>query len=273
MNPRRPAPTGPKQNILDQFEVFLQIDLQKAKRTVKGHVREIRRFLSACDINPKEISKYDIRKYLSNYQNVHPAVYKNVLASIKVFFRDFMEMDEVVKSFRSPKKSIKIKSLPQKHDVQRFYQTLETSKERALYLMYATTGLRRMEILSLTIEDIDFQRRMIKPNKQHNSTKNTWVSFFNDEADIALRKYLASRDDSNPKLFPMCLDYFNSIWKRAKKKTGIHITAQVLREWFSSEMGRLGVPDRYVDAFQGRIPKSVLARHYTDYSPEKLRDL
>jgi len=35
----------------------------------------------------------------------------------------------------------------------------------------------------------------------------------------------------------------------------------------------LGVLDRYVDAFCGRVPISVLARHYTDYSPEKLKEI
>jgi len=33
-------------------------------------------------------------------------------------------------------------------------------------------------------------------------------------------------------------------------------------------MGRLGVPDRYVDAFCGRVPRSVLARRYIDFSSE-----
>lgn len=46
------------------------------------------------------------------------------------------------------------------------------------------------------------------------------------------------------------------------KKTEIHITPQILREWFACEMGRLGVPDRYVDAFCGRVPRSVLAKHH-----------
>jgi len=41
--------------------------------------------------------------------------------------------------------------------------------------------------------------------------------------------------------------------------------------WFCCQLGELGVPDRYVDAFCGRIPKSVLAKHYRDYSPEKLK--
>jgi len=38
-------------------------------------------------------------------------------------------------------------------------------------------------------------------------------------------------------------------------------------------MLRLGVSETYVDAFCGRVPKSVLARNYTDFSPEKLREI
>jgi intergrase/recombinase len=38
-------------------------------------------------------------------------------------------------------------------------------------------------------------------------------------------------------------------------------------------MGGLGVPDRYVDAFCGTVPRSVLARHYTDFSLEKLKEI
>jgi hypothetical protein len=45
-----------------------------------------------------------------------------------------------------------------------------------------------------------------------------------------------------------------------------------LREWFCDEMGRLGVPDRYVDAFYGRVP-TVPAKRYSDSAPEKLKDI
>ena len=44
----------------------------------------------------------------------------------------------------------------------------------------------------------------------------------------------------------------------------------MLREWFCSEMALLGVPDRYVDAFCGRIPRSVLGQRYTNYNIETL---
>ena len=60
------------------------------------------------------------------------------------------------------------------------------------------------------------------------------------------------------------------LWKSAKEKTGFNVTPQKLRQWFCSEMLRLGVSETYVDSFCGRVPKSVLARHYTDFCPEKL---
>lgn len=33
--------------------------------------------------------------------------------------------------------------------------------------------------------------------------------------------------------------------------------------WFATKIGKFGVPDRYVDVFKGRAPRSVLAKHYT----------
>jgi len=37
----------------------------------------------------------------------------------------------------------------------------------------------------------------------------------------------------------------------------------MLRLWHSSELGELGVPDRFVDIFQGMAPRSVISKHYT----------
>ncbi len=48
------------------------------------------------------------------------------------------------------------------------------------------------------------------------------------------------------------------MWKKVSKKTGAKITSQILGKWHSTMLGELGVPDRHVDVFQGRAPKSVL---------------
>lgn len=63
-------------------------------------------------------------------------------------------------------------------------------------------------------------------------------------------------------------------FKRAARKVGAQkITPQTLRVWFADEMNRLGVTDRYIDAFCGRVSQTVLAKHYTDFSPRRLKEV
>jgi integrase len=194
--------------------------------------------------------------------------------ALKVFFRDFLKMPEVVASFKFPHQAFKPKQIVSREQARQFYECLETKKEKALFMLYATTGLRRDEILSLKPEDIDFSKRMITPDNHNGETKKSWVSFYNEEAESVLKEYLATKKPSrSDRLFPMQRDEVVELWKSAREKTGIDITPQKLRQWFCSEMLRLGVSETYVDAFCGRVPKSVLARHYTDFSPQKLETI
>jgi integrase/recombinase XerD len=194
--------------------------------------------------------------------------------ALKVFFRDFLELPQVVSSFKFPHQVFKPKQIVNKEQVKQFYECLGTTKEKALFMLYATTGLRREEILSLKPENIDFNKRMITPNNHEGETKKSWVSFYNDEAERVLKEYLSTKKHSrSQRLFPMQRDEVVELWKAAREETGIDITPQKLRQWFCSEMMRLGVSETYVDAFCGRVPKSVLARHYTDSSPEKLNEI
>jgi intergrase/recombinase len=75
------------------------------------------------------------------------------------------------------------------------------------------------------------------------------------------------------RLFSISDCQYKKIWKDAERKSGVQITAQKLRAWFCCEMGNLGVNDRYIDTFCGRTQKTVLARHYTDFNPERLKKI
>ena len=168
----------------------------------------------------------------------------------------------------------KSKHIVSKEDLRKFYEAIETPKEKALFLLYATSGLRRQEILSLKLEDVDFEKRMITPSNHLGETKKSWCSFYNEEAKKALNEYLAMKKQSRSKrIFPMQRHEVVDLWKSAKEKTGLNITPQKLRQWFCSEMLRLGVSETYADAFCGRVPKSILARQYTDFSSEKLQEI
>jgi len=259
-----------KAQLIGAFKEFCEVDLQLSERTTKDHAWRIKRVLKALEKTPSEISSQDIRGYLIDFKKSHaPATYAGVLKSLKVFFRDFLQRETVVKTFKFPSIEEEPKTIPSKEQLRMFYEALESTRDKALFLLFVTSGLRKSEVLSLELDQINFEKRMIIPNKRSNRTKRNWVSFFNEETEKALKKHIATLKEGDP-LFPSYKTLTRS-WSKASQKSGVHITPQVLRGFFSSELGSLGVPDRYVDAFCGRVPNSVLARHYTDYNPEKLK--
>jgi len=249
----------------DFFECQV-VDLQRADKTAKEKVYYVHKFFNEVQLNPNAVTVSDIRHYLGDLNcSVH--VYKNVLGALKVFFRDFLNRPGVVASFKFPRPAFKPKIVPTKEELQRFFDALDSDFAEALFLFYASSGLRKGEVLGLTVGDVDFEKRMVVPNGHTGVNKRSYISFYNREAEEALNN-LRSVDQ---RLFSISDRQYKKIWKNAKKRSGVHITAKRLRDWFCCEMGALGVSDRYIDAFCGRVPKSVLARHYTDYSPERLR--
>ena len=259
------------QSMLEEFREFQLVDLRRAKKTAYEKVYYVRSFFDQVPKPVSMVSVDDIRQYLKGL-NGSSATYKNALGALKVFFRDFLGKPQVVASFEFPRQTFKPKHTLTKEQLQKFCSHLGSVKEKVLFLLYAASGLRRNEVLGLRPENIDFNTRMITPNEHEGETKKSWLSFYNVEAEKVLDEYLRTKKPSrSPRLFPMPRAEEKQLWKTAKEKTGLNITPQRLREWFCCEMASLGVNDRYIDAFCGRTPKSVLARHYTDYSPEKLK--
>jgi len=211
-----------------------------------------------------------LRSYLATLKN--PFTYNNCVKALRLYFRDFLDRPEVVRTFKFCRAESPPPRLFTKKELQEFYGALDTEKERAIFLMLASSGRRRSEVLDLKMDQIDLDRGVIMPTRM-GGTKRTWYSFFNSEARSALEEYLKVRRDPkrSGKVFPMAWDCCGTLFRIARVKTGLNITPKVLRFWFANEMARLGVPDRFIDAFQGRIPRSVLARHYTDYSLENLK--
>jgi integrase len=244
------------------------VDLQLTPETAKTHRQKIRRFLVWLNNNRDgRINSDNVRAYLSQFNCGNPFTYANTLKSLKVFCRDFLKQPQVVESFKFPTIPFTPKKVPSQSEIVTFYNAIDGWKWKSLFLLYCTSGLRRQEVLNLHITDIDLEKCLVKPKPHNGRTKHTWISFFNSECANALKCYLSERTDNNPKLFPMSRIDSENLWQTAKIKTGLNITPQMLREYFCSQ---LDAPDRYIDAFCGRLPKSVLARHYSDFSPEKL---
>ena len=256
-----------------KFRQFLEVDLQREKLTVDGHAQQIARFLRW--LGRKPVTREVLRYYLQDVKAKRPGAYKNTLSAFKVFFRDYMQRPDLVVTFHFPGKKLELKRIPEKAKLQAFYHALAALDPRmpCFFLLYATSGWRRREVMALHREDVDLEARILTHRVPSSETKGRLAGFFNEEAQTVLRRYMMSRSDTRPKLLPITERTFRKLWHQAAEECGFMLQPQLLRDWFCEEMGNLGVSDRYIDAFCGRVPKSVLAKHYTDYAPKKLKKI
>ena len=135
-------------------------------------------------------------------------------------------------------------------------------------------GLRIGEILSLGESNVDRKSRFIIPNCHSGETKHSGISFYNEEAEALLEQFEKSKNiwqRKSHRLFSMGRDKFFYSWKRAKEKSGINMRPKDLRDFFSQEMGKALIPDRYINIFEGRAPKNVLAKHHNPHGIKMLR--
>jgi len=149
---------------------------------------------------------------------------------------------------------------------------LDNPKYKVAFLFTATSGLRSSELCQLTIDDIDEEKRMLVPNKE-SSTKETWLTFYNDEAAEAFEQFREEREPDDNRVFQTTKQPLNRKFRHVSEEVGVKVTVQRLRRWFATAMSRCGVDAKYIDAFCGRTPSSVLEKHYLDYSPDSLREI
>lgn len=258
--------------IIDDFQDLLEIDKDLAERTVAQHTRNIRQFLEFVDVSFTEIGKAEIRNWLREWKEDYArSTYANKVKSLRVFFRDYLGSD-IAESLSMPQPQQNSINPPPKKAIQKLYEAFDTLRDETSELMLATTGLRRNELFHLTLDDIYPDKRMIIPGKS-SRTKRTYVTFYNEEAERHLKRYL-NRNDIEGQIFPIRPRSANRIFREYSKEAGIEtITPQDLRNWFVKEMRDLGVSGEHIDAFCGRLPRSVRGRHYTDYSPERLKEV
>jgi len=166
-------------------------------------------------VEKQSISVDDVRHFLKYWKDNHSPSYGAMLNSLRRFFRDFLNYPDIVRTFKYPPPPLPDKVVLSKEQLQQFYNTLSTLKEKAYFLMLATTGLRRSEVLKLEKTDISFDTRMVRPKPHEGRTKHSWITFFNDETKSVLKEYLETIKSESNRLFPNDRRRMDrSAWKR-----------------------------------------------------------
>jgi integrase len=198
------------------------------------------------------VSDRDVQAYIQSKMETCSSGYvSNVISAFKAYFRDFKGFS-LMNGYEHPSSPLKMKDEIEPENVKAFIEALDNLTVKTVALLLASSGLRKNEVLSLRKGDIDKGLRSIIPYCHFGETKHSGISFFNAEAESCLIEYekaakLEDREDE--KLFRIGHETFITVWKSAKEKSGINLKPKDLRDFFSQEMGKAFVPDRYIDIF------------------------
>jgi integrase len=259
------------EKIVSDFVTYLTIDERLSKRVAKAYKYTALKYLQRSN---RVVSRDTVRNYLKHYIPMKPSTYNNQLKGLRAFIMRYLGRPEIIFGFRKVPVQYEFNEvdLPSKDQLHKAFSSLENDKLRAIFMLYKDSGLRRTELLQLRKDDLDFSIRLVK-SKHHNRTKNAGITFYTEETEQFLNKYLKTRNDNKPRLIRVDMNVFYRMWIQISKISGTRIRPQILRKWHATTLGENGCPDRYVDIFQGRAPKTVLAKHYTGKDLIRLKEI
>jgi integrase len=200
-------------NELDYNELlkYLKVDMRLMHNTALTYIRILRGYLRNREFNENEL-----RDFLLTVKN--PYTYNNYLKSFIAYSRYI----GVPFRFKFAQVDPKLRLLPTKKQLSEFYNLLDTDYERLLFIGYASSGLRRTELLEMKMKDIDFDNHAFIPN--HNSTtKHSYYSFYNKEFEKVLPSWIRQRYPKSEKLFCISGTSKSMIFYMANKKSDIEI--------------------------------------------------
>ncbi|RLE75437.1 MAG: hypothetical protein DRJ56_05755 [Thermoprotei archaeon] len=265
-----PCYLGPAREVLHVFERLCWVRYGNSPRTVEDQSRALAKVLSRLRI-PGYVSREDLEVALaglSKGERVH------AVKAVRKLFRALGRPD-MVEGLKVPSYGPRRWHIPSDRALKRFYKALDRGPYKLAFRLLAETGLRKGEVLTARVGDIDWRHMALLPVKA-SATKKTGIGFLTADTARMLEAHLRAIGATEPHrpIWPYRSDeWLRKAFRRAEARTGVHVCPQALRVRFADKCGEAGVPDRYVDIMQGRAPRSVLARHYTPSGLKKLRRL
>lgn len=211
--------------------------------TLQNYARILKSFFLWLRKQPEEVTANDIRMFIYDYQQTHRITDRTLdkyREMICWFFR-WAHTEEYLQ--KNPGRAIK----PIKHEVKARTSLTQleleylriackTKRERAMLEFLYSTGCRISELLIVKHEDVDWHNctvHLFGKGRKHRT------SYINAKCEVALKEYLAERDDNCEYLFVTERRPYRNMTKAAAEKiirqlserssVAKHVTPHILR--------------------------------------------
>ena len=287
--------------IKKEFFEFLEYDKGYSVRTIENYERDIKKFevySREFSIDYKKLSKEDIFDFHSDLSSsIGPRSFSRILSSLRTFYKYLFSQNIVndlvlnsIQTYPSPKFK---KSIPSFLSQEKIYEVLDKIdlsdkhelikvRDKAIIMLFFTSGLRLEEMTSLVLGDIDLDNNSIKVLGKGGKERYSNFDKFTKELIIKylakIKKYPLLKSNINNNLF---VDKDNKSLSRnniqyivMNNLKGLSLSSygpHTLRHSFATHLLNKGVGISAIQSLLGHAKLSS-TQIYTHVSLEKLQN-
>ena len=179
-------------------------------RKLSEHTRK-----QVCDITLNDLRMFIFKEC----ENVKPSTANTKVAYLQSFFK-WMVDEEIID--KDPSRKLPQVKLPKRlrnsltvEDIEKLRLACTDTRERALIELLFSTGCRLSELVSINVDDLNFQDYSIRVIGKGNKER---IVYFNDKAKVHIENYLKDKPGHSDALFVTCKKPYVRVGPRGIQK-------------------------------------------------------
>jgi integrase/recombinase XerD len=274
-------------------------------RRYKSMVKQFLKFIKDLNVQPVDVDKHVLQGYISSRRSngVDSKTLENELSGVSSFygflaFEDYVRKNsvpEVRKRYltpyknetegdvESPRKLISVEQMSM------LINSVVDARDKAVLTLLAKTGLRRGELISLNVTDIDWAGQSITLQRKQFKKRSGRLVLFDDETSRVLQRWLRQRENMQPRtpalfigergdrlerngVYSMVTKYAENVGLHDSKSPKVedHFSPHCFRHWFTTHLRRAGMDREFIKALRGDRRREAIDI-YDRIDPEELR--
>lgn len=247
-------------------------------------------FLSARGVSVREVDRWVLKEFLQYIRfdrQVKEKTVENYFSAMSALY-DYLIFEELLqvnpvspfrkRFLRSYKDDTNDpgRKLLTVEEMSMLVNSILDPRDKAIAVLFAKTGIRRNELLSSDVDDINWVEYSI--TLKRTPKRSNRIVFFDDECAIVLKRWLNIREKLNPKTKALFVSYrslnrldrnglYTAIVKYAtglgfhnpnSVKVEDHFSPHCFRHWFTTWLRRNGMPREFVKELRGDRRKEAM---------------
>ncbi len=176
--------------------------------SIKDYESNLRIYLTYLNKSALEVTKADLKrflKYLLSERKVHPKTVSRYYSAMSSFYDTMLDDGRIDSNPILPFRKRYIASMVKKNgnngsrrqlisieEARTLINSILDPRDRAINVLLCKTGIRRGELVSIDLEDIDWKEQSIQLKPK--AKRTNLLVFFDDEVATALKRWIQARE-------------------------------------------------------------------------------